>query len=246
LTYHDLGEKYGDKLQNYLSRTGTGITDKWNSWNGQAKSNFLDAYEFHAKPQFDRISAAYHKYGPIAGAATAYVANCAYAAIRDPENQKKSVGAVITTCIIVQKMKSEGQHLAVGAVRNTCHNVTIVDSKGHKMSLEGYCQNYIVEKHPYLADTTIGQDPISAFTYVVVFNDVGYVTKEMKVVKGAEGDYMSIEDAMMKVSPLEHRTTMEYVETVEAFAILADDDVNEEDVLAASHLIQKANRGGAI
>lgn len=245
-TYHDLGEKYGDRFQNYLIRTETRITDSWNTWSGQAKSNFLDAYELHARPQFERISAAYRKYGPIIGAATAHAANRVHAAVRDPENQKKAVGAAITTCIIVHRLKTDGKHMAVGAVRNTCQNVTVVDSKGRRVSLERYCQNYIEEKHPYLADTTIGQDPVGAFTYVVVFNDVGYVTKEMKVIKGPGGDYMTMEDAMMMASPLDNNATIEYVETVEAFAILTDEDVNEEDVLAAAHLIEKANRGGAI
>jgi len=240
-TYHGMKEKYGDRLRKIYEMEGPKIANKFKDWNGYAKKQFLDSCELHAKPHFEKIKEMYYKYGPIVGAATAHAANKAVVAISDPKNQKKAAAATITTCIIVSRMKSQGKHTAADTLRTTCQNVHITDDRGRRVSLEKYCQNYIATNHPYLEGTSIANDPVGAFTYVVVFHDVGYVTKEMKIIRTPNGEFASMEEAIIGASPLGTEATMEALETAEAFETLTDEDVTEKDIIIAAQMLQKAN-----
>ncbi len=240
-TYKKLGSKAANVYMKIYSREGKRVADKVSKWGIAAQNRFIEIYQTHGKNAMQNIMSVYEQCGRSLGANTAWACSKVLKTVKNPSYQKKAINATVKTAKLIHKIKSKAKGYAADSIRATCRVVEIPDGKGGKESLEKYCKNWIKDNAPYLRGTTIEQDPIGAFTYVVVFNDTGYVTSNMKIIKDDKGNYISMKDAIVESSPFDTETSMKAIECAEAFETLTDDSANEEDIIAASNLLQTVN-----
>jgi Skp family chaperone for outer membrane proteins len=240
-TYQRLGSKYGKVMYGYYRKEGAELAQSISRWERKAKTEFLDAFEQIQTKHFKKIEQAYKRFGPALGRKTAYAANRVFHSVQDPVIQEKALTATMVSCQMISRFRKGFKQTTVDTLRQTCRQVVVEDEQGRRVSLEGHCRKYIAEEHPYLRGTSIEEDPVGSLTYVLAFQDVGYMTKEMKVVQTQDGDFASLQDAIVESSPQDPETTRAALEAMEAFDTLTDDDVNEQDILLAAEMINSAN-----
>ena len=240
-TYKKLGSKAANVYMKIYTHEGKRVADRMSKWGISAQNRFIQMYKAHGRNAMQNIMSVYEQCGRSLGANTAWACSRVLKVVKNPSYQERAINATVKTAKLIHKIKSTAKGYAADSIRATCKVVEIPDGKGGKINLEGYCRNWIRGNAPFIKGTTIEQDPIGAFTYVVVFNDTGYVTSDMRIIKDDDGNYVSMKDAIVESSPFDTGTSMKAIECAEAFETLTDDSADEEDIIVASNLIQTIN-----
>jgi len=248
-TYNRYGNEVGRKFKNFTmkntSASASRIKRAIDAMNDNHQRNYLLHMANRDPVLTEKIGMYVIMYSPrvarLAVNTAIHVSGKAGYYVKTKEGRRKAVEAAVVTAVMYQKFDRDVKEMTTVAVRGACRNVHI-DTPYGRVSLESYTKTYIKEKCPYLEGTSIAEDPAKAFTYIVIFNDPSYVTKEMRIIENPDTGHLVSMDEMLEYSaPQEYAQTMKVLETVEAIETLGDGEASPEDIMAAALVLEKAN-----
>ncbi|MFC1614349.1 hypothetical protein ACFL5K_03545, partial [Gemmatimonadota bacterium] len=261
-TYSEHGPKAGDFLRQSYDRRGLAFGDKikkiYEIHGKQVGENLRDSFNKHGQRVGWELTNAIDRYGPKLASSMRdnyekYGSGLGrslestfkiYAprikeAVRDEDNQKKIMNTISTVDAVY---KSGGYYVkestAIG-LRHILQNVKVKSSDNEFVSLERYTQKWIVENAPYLEGTDIESDPAKAATYILLYQDVGYTYKELKVLKNGNGESVTMQEALYSTTNSKVDNVAEVLEIIDGFSELTNEDANIADIGATVSTLSK-------
>lgn len=226
--YNNYGKRVGDNIKNTLQKHGK-----------EAGNNIMSAYKYHKPYIADEIYTVYNKYGKSIGNKVQITLNsCALRLekyVRNSNSQKKAIKATVNAVILIDKIDYKKE--TYKALTYAVNNIRVKNSSRKTVTLNEYSKDWINQNAPYLKGTSISEDPVEAFTYVVIYQDMDYVVSDMRIVKNDRGQYCSIQDALILESVMDVNRTEELLDLVDSFETLTSNESSTYEVYEAANCI---------
>ena len=242
--YDKYGTYWGEQIYNIYQNHGKNIANNIkltiDKYGREVGPQLIDAYNRHKGYIAEKIHNAYDQYGDRVGFDFQKIMNqYAYKTskyFQDKELQEKTINAALNTIVAFEKINVK--NTTYKALKYATENIMIKGKNGKIQNLNNYAKDWINYNAPYLEGTTISKDPIEAFTYVVIFQDIDYVATEMEIVRDDNGQYCSITKAIEKETPINATKTLQMLDTINSFETLVDNDASYDDINAAANIIK--------
>lgn len=188
------------------------------------------------------LSRAYSQYGPQIGrqvqnSLDIYYRNSARWA-SNPQNQQKAVNAIVQTAVVYNRFDSKKKRITKQAITRAGEHIMVQDHRGRSVNLNQFSKDYISQNAPFLAGTSIAEDPAEALTYGIIYGDTNYIFNDMKVMPSRNGEFHSVRDAAIMNAGLDAGQTLAALEMADNIQTLGDGEASPEDLVAAANAIQ--------
>lgn len=247
-TYEQYGSHLGERLREVYDSRGAEIADRVKSTMDRvgrtAGERLIEAYRHYQPRVAGAIHGAYDRYGEQMGNKAMYLAQRIHVEGKrhlTQENAQKAALAAVRASTLYSRFDRAKKAKTEQAIRHAASRINVRGLEGDLVTLEDFSKQWVAAKVPCLSGTTIAEDPVEALTYGVIYQDKRYIVKELRVLKSAEGEMISIGDGIERTGSLDVDRTIQMIELVDGFGTLADGSASAEDVMAAAELIQTAN-----
>lgn len=206
-----------------------------------AATQILNVYGRCSLAVSDKVRAVYDRHGEHLGlriSALALRIDERYLGGHDASTAEKVLLATVHTASMYNRFDAIKRQATRTAIRTAAEHIPIKTADGRVLSLSDFAKEWVPAHVPVLAGTSIAQDPVEALTYIAVFKDTDYMLNEMKVVRGAGGEFVAPAAYIAQSSPLDAGSTLAVIDAVEGFSTLADGEAGADDIVAAAALIQ--------
>ncbi len=244
--YEEFGPAAGDRLRSAYERygpeVGESVRGAMDRCGAAVARSALRAYENHSRDIANRLTRVYAEHGPAVGARVQLIAEKVGRAAQDPETQRRALAAAVTAAVMYERFEGDPKRLTKEAISLAAEQVLVQDGAGNTVSLNQYSKDWIVTQAPYLRGTTIAEDPAEVVTYVLVYQDVGYLVTDMRIVPTPDGDRCSLAEAALRASPTDVQQAVAALEAIESFEVLTDEEASAEDIIAAGAALERLPR----
>lgn len=156
--------------------------------------------------------------------------------MRDPQNQERAIACAMGAIEVYTHRKE----YSTVAIKTVLQKVPVRTPDGRVITAEDLVKQQIVRTCPYLAGTTIAEDPVRCLTYGVLFRDNDFLFNDLKVIPGPQGARSANEAlcAAIKADPGQAEAAFAQIE---AWSVITSPDANPEEMAGAvSVLMQNA------
>jgi hypothetical protein len=240
--YNRFGKQSAETLIRIFDAEGSVMAIGIAKLGSYAEAKLINIYSIYGSSALRSIYAVYRECGDELGALVAKVAMQINDIISTPAKRQQVVDKTAAVVQFIHKVNTDRKGLVAEALKTTAETVQIRDKSGNNVTLEGYCRRWIREQAPYLSGTQLERDPIGAFSTVIIFNDLSYISSELAIIRSDNGTYMTIEEAAIDSSPFSAKNTENVLECASAFETFTDDSFDEKDIIEATRIIQVVNR----
>jgi hypothetical protein len=158
------------------------------------------------------------------------------AEVRDPQNQDRAIECAIKAIEIY----NDRQEFTTQAAKSVLQHVSVTTRDGETMNAEQLLQREIVRQWPYLAGTTIAEDPVRCLTYGVIYKDKDFLFNDLKVLPGPQGA-MSANEALGRAIHADPAQTIAVLDKMEAWTVIAGGESTPEETAEAVAILAGGN-----
>jgi hypothetical protein len=158
------------------------------------------------------------------------------AEVRDPQNQDRALECAIKAIEIY----SNRQEFTTQAAKSVLQHVSVTTREGETMNAEQFLQREIVRQWPYLAGTTIAEDPVRCLTYGVMYKDKDFLFNDLKILPGPQGA-VSANEALSRAIYVDPAQTIAALDTMEALTVIAGGESTPEETAEAVAILAGGN-----
>lgn len=148
--------------------------------------------------------------------------------IKDPQNQDRAIECAIKAIEIYDNR----QEFTTVAMKSVLQQVNLTTKDGETMNAEEFMRREIVRQWPYLAGTTIAEDPVRCLTYGVIYKDKDFLFNDLKVIPSPQGA-VSANVALGRAINVDPAQTMDVLDRMEAWSVVAGGESTPEETAEA-------------
>lgn len=149
-------------------------------------------------------------------------------AVQDPQMRDRALEAALFT---LEVYENRAEYTTTG-LKVVLQNVSVTTREGERMNAEEFLRREIVRSCPFLAGTTIAEDPVRCLTYGVIYKDRDFLLNDLKVWPSPQGS-LSANEALAAALHADPARTMDALDRLEAWSVLTSPEASAEDAARA-------------